>query len=205
MHVSYLHMWDETQVRSQARRSNKYRRIGLGISAQTMSQRGVIGFRMINTISGGYATFDEAWLCRPWQVVGTSAPALVPAILENMPAFLQECSMHSLKALAGMASSFTFLPISDKASGNINILRFFAHKVQQLREQHGVTNILILPDVCGVHQHHRGKLSPKLVRWHTMRHFSSANLYRLEPIQARMIRHVEELVALKMCRKVGPP
>lgn len=205
IHLTYVHMWDETQVRSKARRSDKYRKTGLAIKAETMSQRGAVRMCLMNTGADSADHHDEAWLCKPIQVSGTSAPALITALDQNIPAPFKLGDIAALKALSDSVTSFSFLPISDRASGNVAIMRYFVAQLEKLHDEEGVNNILILPDFCGVHAHHRGKLSLKPVRPHIMRHFSVAHLYRLEPVQSRMIRRVEQLVSESVRRRVAPP
>lgn len=205
VHLAYIHLWDETQVRAKARRAQKFRKTGLGTSMETMSQRGAIGLCMINAQTGESVFFDETWLCRPYTVSGTPAASLFPALDKNMLNCLRIDNDDSLRALSLAVSSFSFLPICDKASGNLSILRHFVRRLKMMFELYRITNLLILPDVCGVHNHHRGKLSLKGLRTHTMRHFSIAHLYRLEPVQRRMIERVEQLVSAAVKRRVGPP
>lgn len=203
-HMAYVHLWDETQVRAKARRSPKFRGTNLGVSTETMSQRGSVRACLYNAASGACINYDETWLCKPAQVSGTAAPALFPAILKGMPRSFNLGDLEGVKKLAGSLTSVSLLPLCDRASGNVVILKHMALQVQKLRDEHGIKNVLILPDICGVHTHHRGKLCLKSLRRHTSRHFSIANLSRQEPILTRMIRRVEALVSQRVQRKTGP-
>lgn len=203
-HLSYMHMWDETLVRAGVRRAKKFRQTRLAVGAQTISQRGSVRFTLAKA-TGESVSFDEAWLCRPWQVCTTSAHALLPGLRRAMPSCFNFESVGEIKDIAASVSSFSFLPVCDKASGNLSILRVWGDKLRTMQEEEPSTkNILYLPEVCGVHTHHRGKLMVKGLREHTMRHFSIANLYRLQSIQSRMLSRLEYLVAHLVQRKVGP-
>lgn len=200
------HMWDETLVRAGVRRAQKYRQLRLSIGSQTISQRGCIRVSAFNTITGGGASFEEDWLCKPWQVTGTSAPALYPAVAKNMPSCFCVDHPDEVGRLAKSVTTCTFMPVCDKASGNLCMLRIWGHTLEKLqKERAGMGTVLYFPDTCGIHAHHRGKLAIKELRQHTMRHFSIANLYRLQSIQSRMLSRLEDMVPRLVQRKVGPP
>lgn len=160
---------------------------------------------MIDEATGTSTNFSEAWLCKPFQVSATSASGLLPAIERNISPCFRLDQIDKLIETSRSVSSLSFLPLCDRASGNLGILRYWAWLVERLFRDHGVNNILIFPDVCGAHNHHRAKLCLKELRPHTMRHFSVANLYRLESVQCRILRRVEVLVSESVHRRIGPP
>lgn len=123
LHISYSHMWDETLVRAASRRAQKFRQTRLHIGTQTICQRGSFRLAMLNSATGASSFTDAAWLCRPWQVSGTSAKALHLAVVKNMPSFFNFNDADGLEALASSVSHVTFMPLCDKASGNLAIMR----------------------------------------------------------------------------------
>jgi hypothetical protein len=109
-----------------------------------------------------------------------------------------------MKTLTSGVSSFTFMPLGDKATSNLSVLKYFGDFWEhRLLEQVG-PSVLYWPDTCGIHLHHRAKLQVKGLKLHTMRHYSIANLHRLRGVQGRMASALEALIQKKLVRKVGP-
>lgn len=206
IHLSYSHLWDETQVRQKRLQDRKCRDNQMSMLAQTIVQRGMVRVLLLDGLAERMNTFSEAWLATPMQVDGTSAECLYPAIAHAMPSPLNLTNEANLAALAGSVSSTTVMPLCDRASGNMKILRFWAKQAKTSVRQVAGNKVLFWPDSCIVHLSARGKLVLRDLRHHTMRHFSIANLSRLHEVRTRMVSNMERLVVRKLGgRVVGPP
>lgn len=205
-HVSYVHQWDETKVLQKGGPTKALKDSRMGVHAQTIVQRGLVQCVLLDDASGHLGVFDEAWLAQPLQVESTGALSLYPAILHALPAHYNFEDIEKVAEMARSVSSCTFLPLCDKASGNLQILKHWATAVKTTIRQKVGPNVLYWPDTCVVHLEARGKLVLADMRRHTVRHFSIANLHRLHEVRVRMLHNLELLVSKKFRRRVvGEP
>lgn len=206
VHMSYLHIWDETKVKSQNKKKRQNtRQTHTGLHAQTLMQRGVLKITCgENELE---SNFVENWLCKGVQVPSTTADSIYGGLKKSMPSEFFLAHADGTDDLAEAAKSVTSLTVQalcDRASGNLVILRWWAHEVARLPE--GLRQkVLYWPDTCAVHAQSRGKLTLKGLRKHTMRHFSIAHLHRQAHIHNSMVAHLERLVARRLRRRVAPP
>ena len=149
----------------------------------------------------------EQFLSPPYQVQGTSAYALLPALLKGMPEAFNFHDMDQMAKVADSCSSCTIFALPDRASGNCAIMRYWGRQWEDNCLDRFSGRILYFPDTCMVHMHHRGKLQLAELRFHTIRHFSLANLYRLDNVQQRVQHNMERIIFSEVQRKVGahPP
>lgn len=203
VHLTYAHLWDETKVKRSDRGPNKYKQSRLGVHGETMAQRGVVSRVSLDT--GGADTFHEYWLAQPMQVETVSAAALLPAIELGMAKPLSLQDKASLAQLLESVDSYTFMPVCDRASANLSILRWWGHSLGEDLPESIRHKVLYWPDTCGIHILARGKLVLGELREHTMRHFSISKMHRLDNVRTRMLCNMESLVAQKFRRQVGPP
>lgn len=203
VHISYLHMWDETKVRAQNKNTNlKARQTHTGMHSQTLMQRGVV--KITCKAGQAWSDFVENWLCMPVQVPSTSAESLFGGLAKSMPEELSLNRPGKLTDMSECVSSYTFQPLCDRASGNLVILRWWAKLYAELPKE-AQAKVLFWPDTCQVHSHARGKLALQGLRAHTMRHFSIAHLHRQGHVHNSMVAHLERLVARQLRRRKGPP
>lgn len=213
MHFNYTHLWDETKVRhgSKHAKLKGQRRSRMGISGHTLVQRGGVSWCLGAEGASPSAMLSEPWLALPMQVDSTSAEGLCPAISDSLPPEFSFASLSEMCALAKEVGTITFLPMSDKASGNVKILRMWAAAIEQQAGAGvgdagaGEQRVLYFPDTCGIHIVARGKLVLKELRMHVMRHYSISNLSRLHHIGFRMMANMEALISKKVRRVVGTP
>eukprot|EP00959_Pyramimonas_sp_CCMP1952_P311320 6515340-Pyramimonas_sp.AAC.1 len=65
----------------------------------------------------------------------------------------------SFNTVLTKVSTCTFMPMADRASSNMGILKPWGSKAAEIVEQKQAnTNAFNWPDTCGIHAHHRGKL-----------------------------------------------
>lgn len=201
-HISFVHLWDE--VEAKFRFSPEMSKANAGaMTVQTLVQRGVVAF----CLAGGdrSSKIAEHWLARPSAAPGTSASSLYSGLRSFWPTDFLDIS--SVTALLSCASSFTYMPMCDKASGNMSLLRHIGHHFEtQLWANPAVgAKALMWPDVCSAHLHHRGKLQVKGLRPHIMRQFGLAKLLRLRGVQSQVLERLEGLIAERLVRIEQPP
>eukprot|EP00959_Pyramimonas_sp_CCMP1952_P473767 9502301-Pyramimonas_sp.AAC.3 len=205
-HVCFTHLWDETRVKFR-RFQETGRGTKMGTFVQTMAQRGYLSMTLLDRTSGEYSMARETWLIKPIEVEGTSAAALLPGIEKAIPYHFCLRDFAALARALRSISHVSIMPMCDKASGNISLMKFWGHSLSIMMEQMPTIakRVLYWPDCCGVHLHHRGKVSLTALREHTMRSYSIANLYRLQDVRAKMVSGLEFHVRRKLKRKVEPP
>lgn len=204
VHTTYVHMWDEVQVKFRWKPSQHYRSGQKALLVPTMVQRGVVSFTLTDKATNSSRTFSEYWLSKPAEVEGTSGAALLPALRKAAPRGFLYDDLPALRATCTQVRSHTFMPLGDSAGSNLLIMKFWGHLwFEEIRTE--IPTALYWPDTCGVHHHHRAKVQLAGLRRHTMRHYSISTLNRQHGQQARMVAGVEALIADKCKRKVGPP
>ena len=205
IHLSYSHSWDEVNAKYVHRRDRKYRGLKTVNHQQTIGQRGRMCIGMGDFVNKRSTNFFESWICKPFHVEGTSAPALYPAILQALPEELNWQKVAKVQDTMSDVTSATIFLMGDKASGNVSMMK----KVVGLwkSEVMAATNhkLKLFPESCGIHLHHRAKLQLKPSKFHVMRHYSIANLCRLQNIQQLQVSWLETEIPNKMERKVGQP
>ena len=205
VHLTYWHMWDEVSCKFRRFASKRFRSNRMAQHQQTIMQRGALVTTMVDLQADAMTHHSEYLVCQPQQVASTDAASLWPAIFASMPAEFSIEHLDRLTDCLKQVSSLTIGWLGDKASGNLLLMKRFCH----MWETHLLPSIgpklLVLPETCGVHVHHRSKLQLKPLRFHTYRHFSLVNLYRLQSVQDSMIRLLEHEVPRRVQRRLGPP
>lgn len=204
-HTSFTHLWDEVEVKFQwgAKSLRATRKATL---MQILVQRGVVGFSAGASGSGSVVSFGEHWITPPLEVGGTSAGALKAGLLRGVPQEFNFSDTEALKKATRNGCTFTYMPMCDKASGNLSLMKAWGATWEKISNDSAlVGKIFFWPEVCMVHTHHRAKLQVKGLRAHTMRHFSVANLMRLKGVQSRVLGRLESLVSERLHRIVQPP
>lgn len=205
VHLSFVHMWDEVQVRFQTRLSAKLRPSGKASNTRTMVQRGAVVTCLQDEALGTAIAFGEYWLSKPIGVPATCAPDLLPAIRKASPSQLDFEDASAMVALSKQVSTFTFHPIGDKASSNLSMMKHWGSMWENnLLEQCNGT-ILLWPETCFVHGHHRAKLQVRGLKSHTMRHYSIAALHRQQSVQLQIARNLETVVETMNLRRIVQP
>lgn len=201
-------MWDEVEVKyrwcpdtlQQSRKAT---------TAPTLVQRGVIAFTLGQEDNGGttLAHLADAWLGPPQEAAGTSAAALAPGLRKFWPRAFQFLDPAALQRLTAAGKTATFMPMCDKASGNLLLYKYWGWFWENNLLADGALEgrILFFPDVCCVHLHHRAKLQVRGLRVHTLRHFSVANLLRIKGVQAHVLGRLEALVNERLQRVTQAP
>lgn len=205
LHVSYSHLWDEVNSKFRAMRSNRFKIGRMSIDMHIIVQRGSFYLAMANLSGAQSSEFHEHWVCQPKQVVGTSAEAVLPAVMEATPEPLRLDRPASLAMTQCSATSVTICFVGDAASSNILLMKRLGHIWETSLPLGEPPAVLVMMDTCGIHMHHRAKLQVLPLRRHTARHFSIAHLYRLHSVQDQMLRLLGLLVVRKVQRRIGAP
>lgn len=204
VHASYVHMWDETGVKFKAERNPRFKSLGMQVVQHVIAQRGFLRVEMKDELAGTNERFSETWVCQPKAIDSTKAEALLPAIEDLMPPPFK-CDFTSMNALAPRLTSYSFMPVTDRASSNLGILRRFGTLLEEAAQQGKAANVLYLPDICMVHGHVRAKLNMTGMKAHMNRHFAISKLYRLQAIQTRMLKNIELIITKRVQRKLEAP
>ncbi|CAK0788551.1 unnamed protein product [Prorocentrum cordatum] len=209
VHMSYAHLWDEVNCKFAAYPKMGCRRRKTTTSIQTICQRGYARLTLANHMNDKSAisrSFCEQILVNPMKVSGTSANAILPAVLKAIPRPFQFNAVENIDRLLRSFSSFTMSLTGDKASGNILLMKQFCHQWETMVLPRSSGRLLVFPETCGVHLEHRTKLQVVPLKHHTMRLFSLANLLRLDGVRTSICESIEVLVQKMLKRRVlGPP
>ncbi|CAK0877526.1 unnamed protein product [Prorocentrum cordatum] len=199
-------MWDEVEVKQAWRPSKKYRALRKNVAQPTLVQRTTVNLSLVNLSRKEGGQFQTIGYLQPTEVGGTKAMHLLPGILKGMPEQWDFQKVAKLIETLGAASSLTFMPMCDKASSNVSIMKMWAGAEQQFKEALPELGkkLLYFPDTRGIHSHHRGKLALKGLRPHTMRHYSIASMSRYRGNLSRCIHGIENIVQSQLHREVGP-
>lgn len=204
VHVSYSHMWDEVNAKFKLERDRRFRASSMTASLETLMQKGSLMIALTDELAGASWLYREQLLCQAKHLQGTSAEALLPALLGAMLAQVVPDSRTSEVAhTLERVTSVTVMLMGDKASGNVLAMKRIAKtwEVEQLPSL--IPRYLVWFETCSNHMHHRAKLQIKTLRAHTVHHFSVANLYRVHNVQHRMLSKLETLVASMVRRRIG--
>lgn len=193
VHLTFLHMWDETKVRTGAKPKAGQRRARLSTIGHSLVQRGLVRCTSLKGCGLQEAAFEEPWLVPPLRVEGTAAKQLLASLGRGMPQAISLWDPESLAKTAASTTSLTLLPLSDKASSNVLVFKVWANCISELGEETR-KKFLYFPDTCGVHSGVRGKLVLKALKHHTMRLFSASNLFRQHHIRSKMLCAMESLI-----------
>lgn len=204
-HLSLVHMWDEVEAKFQWRPEGHHR----ARKGWTMEQvqRGSVGFCVKDGGRLEAVYFAEHLLSAPLEVSGTSAAALGPGLRRFWPKACRFDDIDSLRALVSRGVTVTFMPMCDKASGNMAAQRQRGHRwaTDISADDEIKKGVLYFPNNCSVHLHHRAKLQIRGLREHTMRHYAVANLLRLRGVQAQVLDRLERLLSEWLARTEGVP
>eukprot|EP00959_Pyramimonas_sp_CCMP1952_P466197 9489586-Pyramimonas_sp.AAC.1 len=161
VHITAGHMWDEVEVKQAWRPSEAYRILKKNVAMPTLVQRTTISVALGDLQRGLCNQFQTYWLSQPSEVCGTKAHDLHPGIVKHMPANLNLTDAAIMRDTLSKVSSMTFMPMCDRASSNMSILRMWGSAEQKLKDELGElgNRLLYFPDTCGIHSHHRGKIS----------------------------------------------
>ncbi|CAK0833634.1 unnamed protein product [Prorocentrum cordatum] len=206
VHASGGHMWGEVEVKQAWRPSKKYRVLRKNVAQPTLVQRTTVNLSLVNLSRKEGRQFQTYWVSQPTEAGGTKAMHLLPGILKGMPEQWDFQKVAKLTETLGAVSSLTFMPMCDKASSNVSIVKMWAGAEQQFKEALPELGkkLLYFPDARGIHSHHRGKLALKGLRPHTMRHYSIASMSRYRGNLSRCIHGIENIVQSQLHREVGP-
>lgn len=209
VHIMHMQMWDEVQTKFRFRASTTARENSLATEVRTVVQRGAVVCTLMDKLRNQLATYGEYWLARPLEVSDTRAGSLLPAIEKGSPAALLFSDTHAIQEVARSVSSFTYMPMSDRAGSNVSIMKHWGAKWEaellKLREHEGTGRLLYWPDTCSIHLHHRAKVQLKGLQHHLVRHFSIANLHRQQHIQTGITKRLENLVFTSEIKRVTQP
>lgn len=208
--VCYTHEWDESRMifrRHEQTSTRKLRVTGSGTWEQTLVQRGSVNVCCSTGADAKVAIFKEEWIVPPKVVSGTSTTDIAPGVHAALPSALCVYGPQAPERLKEATSCFdivVFQPIGDKAASNLSLMKVWGMSWSslpaELRKQ-----VLLFPDTCAAHAHHRAKLRLAALRHHTTRHFSLTHLYRLPSVQRRLVGAVERQVAQGLVRKLQEP
>ena len=205
VHLNFTGIWDEVELTYRWSSAAGHRQNRSAMRGPALVQKGIMTFALADHGRGDSAIFQDSWLTPPLEVAGASAACLLPAIERGHPTQLVVDNLDALRSTVGRVSALTLMPICDGASSNLVILRHMGHQVENILCPEVGHTLLIWPDTCGVHLHHRAKLALKDLRKHTMRHYAIAKLFRLKGERNKMIRKLEDIVAQSVVRIIGPP
>lgn len=204
IHVAYHHLWDEVLSKFAMRHDDQgHRTSSMGVSEQVLAQHGFVQFTMHQVDTTRCSSFSNDWLIRPMRVDGTRAEHVMPALLASVPSQFKWTDTSAMKALVASCSSFTFMPLCDKASGNIRLLHYFAYLWESSINPATKGSVKIWAETCTAHLHHRCKLQLKGVKYHIARHFCIANLVRLGDVQRRIRGNIEDIVPNMLVRQTA--
>lgn len=205
IHLTYAGLWDEVELTYRYCGDPRYRAQRSAMRGQTMVQKGALQFACSDHAQCKTFCFHEDWTVQPVEVAGATAECLYSGLRRGTPAQLFVGNLEALRATAGKVSSLTLMPMCDRASSNLAMLKHMGNEVENRLGETVGHRVLLWPDTCGIHLLHRAKLALKSIRSHTMRHYAIANLFKLGGERRKMIRKLEELVAERVVRVVGPP
>lgn len=200
--------WDETRALFWHLATTSRFRIRGGYAAapeQTFVHRSTFHLTVVSAHKPEAHTFTEEWIAPIRIVAGTSAPELYPAIISGVPKELNMLRPQATCDFAKGLDAFVYQPTSDKASSNLSVLKLWGKAWQDHGRDSDTPLLLYFPETCQVHSHHRGKLTLKSLQFHTTRHFSLCNLYKLPAIQAKLVAEVEASVEQRLQRVVEKP
>ncbi|CAK0803103.1 unnamed protein product, partial [Prorocentrum cordatum] len=177
VHMGVGHMWGEVEVKQQWKPSERYRTLRKNMTVPTMIQRGTVNLTLADLRRGQWQQFQEYYLSEPREVTDTRAEGLLPGVRSGLPDSVDIMNRTSVCEILQMVSSMTFMPMCDKASANVLILKT---------------------------QGRRGKLKMRGLRNHTMRHYSISSLFRYKGQLTKNVAGIERLIEEKLWREVGP-
>ena len=165
VHAAYIHLWDEVQTKFKAKSLAKLKHKTKAVTTHTMVQRGVVSFALADVQRERNCQWSEYWLCQPLQVDHCTAEGLYPAIAKVWPrSFAFDC-IDTLSELVRLIDSYTFMPVGDKASSNVSILKHWGHHWEHRVLPQIGPKILFWADSCGIHLHHRAKMQVKSLKF----------------------------------------
>lgn len=204
----YTHEWDETR--------SYFKRLPVGppglrpshvcLNVETLVQRGTVRAFLGPACEAEGQVCNE-WLVPPKVVEGTGAAEQYPAVRAGMPSAIDWENPEALAQIGASMDCFVFAPIGDKASANVSIMKYWTHRYETEHAAKCDGKVLLLPEVCQVHSHHRVKLGVKPLRQHTSRHYSINNLLRLPATQRALSTAIEAFLERNVRRIVvhSPP
>lgn len=95
----------------------------------------------------------EHWIKAPQVATGTSAEALMPGVRGFRPKGSRFGDAEVMRGVMDCTTTFTYMPLCDKASGNLLVFRFWGdHWEKNLLNADGIgARVLFWPDVCPAH------------------------------------------------------
>lgn len=204
VHLAYTHLWDEVELKFRWASSALYRPGRAATTCKVMVQRGVVSFGLADNAGMRDKHFEEQWICKPMEVAGSGAKDLHPALRDAFPPGLHFDDLDKLKKMSESVSSVTVMLMCDKASSNVAMMKYWGQLWEDSVLPDVGPKVLLWPDTCGVHLHHRCKLQLRDLKAHTVQHFCMANLFRLKGVRQGMIHNLEQLISQQVTRVVGP-
>lgn len=202
--VAYSHEWDETRsfFRNILAQKGSQRMITAGQHVETLVQRGTFTFALCDFSADRRHNYSEEWLVPPQVVQGTAASDLHPGLVRHLPQGFQWEDTGSTMVANNAVDILVFLPMGDKSSANCAIMKRFADMWRKhLAPVCGNKLILLLPDFCQVHSHHRAKCALLDLKKHVSRHFSIGHMYRLPNVHRELFATVESFVRSRFRRE----
>ena len=123
VHLAYAHLWDEVDVQARARRSKRLRVSRMQVKGSVLVQRGVFQTDTADLKSKQRNHHDELFLIQSVAVDGSAGGALLPGLRSGMPAKFSFENLPAMASLLRSCDSVCYLPLCDRASGNMAILR----------------------------------------------------------------------------------
>ena len=189
IHNVYVHMWDEVNTRLRPQKVGTTRVVKKWAHQQIIMQKGALVTMMKDLKDGHRERHCSVWLCRPRPVETLTSNELLRAVMDAFPKQYHFEDEVAISETARSATSSTIIMVPDGVSSNIAMLKQRAFTWEtQIRPLYD--NILFLGDTCGIHQHHRAKLTLKALKFHVCRHFSIANLNRLGSMHIQVIHGI---------------
>lgn len=206
----YTHQWDESRsyfARNPVYEEIKHKAGFTGQHIEIMVQRGACTFDLSDIAAGVSHQYTEEWLTPHLSIEGTSASAIYPGLVKGLPPCMRFGVAEGSASISLLAESFdvsVFLPLGDRASANLSVMRHLGCAWEEL-PANSKRKILMLMETCQVHSHHRGKLQVVGLKKHVARHYSICQMYRLPRIQQNLIKHIESVVKKKFERDARAP
>jgi hypothetical protein len=211
INLAYSHEWDESRAifaAAKSKTSPGVRQSRAGTPLQTMVQRGECEFHMIEERADReirHASFSEQVLVPPQIVQGTSAAHLLPALQKGIPTDLHMWSEEAMHELMECVDCFVFLPLGDRASSNVSIMKMWGHTWSHHFKDTYQGRVMYLAETCQVHSHHRAKIALADLGKHIARHYSLAHLYRLPSVLMQAANSLVAYFQNNFQRQACPP
>jgi hypothetical protein len=205
--LNYAHRWDEVLSKFRMPRAPALRQNAGHVSQDTLNQQGTFTCLLTEKRAACSAScrFSESWICPPQRVTSTRADSLRPGVYTVQPDAFRLDKLDSVTEMTASVSSATLCFLSDKASGNLLMMKQWAVMWERDFLRFLVGKFALMLDTCLSHLHQRGKLQLKGIKKHIVRHFSIAHLDKIHTVQHHSQKLLELNVGARVARVPGPP